>query len=302
MSSQPPIVPPYQRAIPKPIGSPLVAAAGVTLLFAGLVTNWVVTIVGAVLALGGAIAWFRQVFPEEVVEEIPEWALRRGQEQARGMETAHEGVERAKIAVEAPRASPSGRAAAREVVEGPRRLALPLEIHPYRVGVWGGLAGGAAMAIVACAWGVIFERSLWLPINLLAGVFLPGIESQGLDALRAFDPGWLLTALGIHLVGSIFVGLLYTVALPMMPRRPILFGGVVAPILWTGLVWASLGIVNPALAEYISWPWFIASQVAYGLAAGFVISRFNRVPTMQFLPLSQRLGVESTREGGEESQ
>lgn len=277
---------PYGRAIPKPTGAPMVAAAGVTLMFAGLVTNWLVTIVGTVMALGGAVAWFRHVFPEEQVEEIPESALRRA-------ETAGARPGETPLAA-AARASMLERAALHEVTAGPRRLALPLEVHPYRVGVWGGLAGGAAMAIVACLWGVVVEGSLWLPINLLAGIFLPGIENEPVEALRSLNTGWLLTAAVIHAVGSVFVGLLYVVALPMMPRRPILFGGIVAPLFWTGLIWASLGIVNPALEKYISWPWFIASQFAFGITAGIVISRFNRVPTMQFLPLSQRLGIEAT--------
>ncbi len=276
---------PYSSAIPRPTGAPLVAAAGVTLIFAGMVTNWALTIVGAVMALGGAVAWFRHVFPEEQLEEIPVPARRD--------------ADRPALRAAPPAAAPlpaAARAAVREVVEGPRRLALPLEIHPYRVGIWGGLAGGAAMAVVACLWGVLFEGSLWLPINLLAGVFVPGVETASAETLRSLEPGWLLTAAAIHAVGSVFIGLLYTVALPMMPKRPILFGGLVAPVLWTGLIWASLGIVNPALERSISWPWFIASQFAFGVTAGWVISRFNRVPTMQFLPLRDRLGVEASHE------
>ncbi|MBM4113688.1 MAG: hypothetical protein FJ253_10040, partial [Phycisphaerae bacterium] len=267
MSERPPV--PYSREIPKPTAAPMVAAAGVTLVFAGLVTNWAVTIVGTVMALGAAVAWFRQVFPIEATEEIP-------------------GAERA--AAPAP---------ARSVTRAaPRRLVIPVEIHPYRVGVWGGLAGGAAMAIVACLWGVLREGSVWLPINLLAGVVLPGLEQMPKEKLASLDAGWLLTAALIHAIGSIFVGLLYTVALPMMPKRPILFGGIVAPVMWTGLVWASLGIVNPTLERFISWPWFVGSQFAYGIVAGIVISRFNRVPTMQFMPLSERLGIEQSHQRG----
>lgn len=260
---------PYFDAIPRPTGAPMVAAAGVTLIFAGVVTNWIVTAVGAVMALGGAVAWFRHVFPEERLEEIPT--------------RASDETKSARVA------------AVRKDAGRPRRLMLPVEIHPYRVGIWGGLAGGAAMAIVACAWGVITAGSPWLPINLLAGIFLPGIENEPIEALRGVNSGWLLTATVIHAVGSVFIGLLYTVALPMMPKRPILFGGLIAPVFWTGIIWASLGIVNPALERYISWPWFIASQFAFGIVAGIVISRFNRVPTMQFMPLHERLGVEVSR-------
>ena len=58
----------------------------------------------------------------------------------------------------------------------------------------------------------------------------------------------------------------------MFPRRPALWGGVVAPLLWTGLLWATLELINPMLDARIDWRWFIASQVAFGLAAGCVIA------------------------------
>lgn len=280
---------PYGRAIPEPTGSPMVAAAGVTLIFAGLVTNWAVTIVGVLLALGGAVAWFRQVFPEERLERIPESSRSRAETPA--LATAQRAVHATALTAGV---HASDRAALREITSGPVRPSLPLEIHPYRVGVWGGMAGGVAMAAVACLWGVAMKGSLWLPINLLAGVFVPGIERQSTEVLESLNAGWLLTAAVIHGVGSVLVGLLYTVALPMMPKRPILFGGILAPVLWTGFIWASIGIVNPALEEYISWPWFIASQFAFGITAGIVISRFNRVPTMQFMPLRDRLHLELT--------
>jgi hypothetical protein len=80
----------------------------------------------------------------------------------------------------------------------------------------------------------------------------------------------------------------------MLPRRHLLWGGMIAPLLWTGLIWAVLGMVNPVLNARIDWPWFIASQIAFGLAAGFVISRAVPVATMQTWPLAARAGVEAT--------
>ena len=65
-------------------------------------------------------------------------------------------------------------------------------------------------------------------------------------------------------------------------------------LLWTGLIWAVLGVVNPALNARIDWPWFIASQIAFGLAAGFVISRAEPIGTMQTWLLAARAGVEAT--------
>jgi hypothetical protein len=53
-------------------------------------------------------------------------------------------------------------------------------------------------------------------------------------------------------------------------------------------------VVNPVLNARIDWPWFIASQIAFGLAAGCFISRAVPVTTMQTWPLAARAGVEAT--------
>jgi len=74
-----------------------------------------------------------------------------------------------------------------------------------------------------------------------------------------------------NLITSLLVGLLYGAMLPMFPRRPILLGGVIAPILWTGLLHSILGLINPLLNERIDWPWFIASQFAFGVVAGLIV-------------------------------
>ena len=98
---------------------------------------------------------------------------------------------------------------------------------------------------------------------------------------------------------SLLVRLLYAVLLPMVPRRPILFGGIVVPLLWTGLIWASLRIVNPILNARIDWPWFVASQLAFGIAAGLVVSRREKIATQQHVPLAVRAGIEFAEEDRE---
>ena len=66
----------------------------------------------------------------------------------------------------------------------------------------------------------------------------------------------------------LLVGLLYGAMLPMLPTRPIILGGIIGPLLWTGLLYHVLGFVNPLLDEKINWVWFAASQVAFGVVAG----------------------------------
>jgi hypothetical protein len=148
------------------------------------------------------------------------------------------------------------------------------------------------LAIAAVAWGLLREGSVWLPINLLAGVFVPSVDAENVAMLKSFQPGIFAVACGIHLVTCTFVGLLYAVCLPMMPSRPLLFGGVISPVLWTGMLYATIGIVNPALEKFVSWPWFFASQAAFGFVCGIVVSRSKKISTMTGLTIAERLGVE----------
>ena len=101
------------------------------------------------------------------------------------------------------------------------------------------------------------------------------------------------------------VGLLYGAMLPMFPRRPIVLGGLIAPVLWSGLLYTILGLLNPLLASHIDWPWFMASQVAFGIVAGLVVVRQSSIPTRENVSFAIRAGIEAPgmmppRESGEE--
>ncbi len=262
---------PYARAIPRSTPWPLVAAFGCTLLFAGIVTHIFVTFAGAACAIVGLVGWFREVFPHEATEEIP--------------------VEDCAIPLPPP-------VIATRVSRHSARRLVPEEIHPYRSGFTGGLAGGGAMALVACAWGLVSAKSFWMPINLLAGVVLPSIGTASEDALKSFNATWFACAVFLHVALSVMVGTIFVVTLPMMPRRPLFAGGVIAPILWTGVAWASLHVVNPTLEQHISWPWFLASQFAFGFACGAVVARATKVRLRFGETLAERLDVEQSK-GGE---
>ena len=113
------------------------------------------------------------------------------------------------------------------------------------------------------------------------------------DELLKFDGTGLFLATFIHVVGSALIGLLYGIALPMFPRRPILLGGVMAPLFWSGILYTGLGIMNPTLQAQIHWGWFMASQFAFGLVTGFVVARHEPIATMQYLPFAVRAGFEA---------
>jgi hypothetical protein len=161
------------------------------------------------------------------------------------------------------------------------RARLPIEIHPVSSGIKGGLAGSVAMAALATLYGLT-QGSVWYPINLLAAGASASMARLSPEALKQFSALGLLLGTVIHVFTSAMVGLLYGVMLPMFPRRPILLGGVIAPLLWTGLLRSVLGIVNPTLDGLIDWRWFTASQVAFGVVAGLVVTRTATVQTWQF--------------------
>jgi len=92
---------------------------------------------------------------------------------------------------------------------------------------------------------------------------------------------------------SILVGLLYGAMLPMFPRRPIVLGGLIAPVLWSGLLYTILGLLNPLLASHIDWFWFVASQVAFGIVAGLVVMRQTSIPTRENVSFALRAGIEA---------
>jgi len=267
--------------LPAPTPWPMVLALGITLAFAGLVTHAAVSVVGIALALIAAVGWWREVLPEQRVERIavPPVDLR-----AQAVVPARPAVQRASIG------------------QGRHRARVPVEIQPYSAGIKGGLVGGIAMAVPALAYGLIAQRSLWYPINLLAAMALPAMARASLAELRAFSLTALVLGVVVHGVVSALVGLLYAVILPMLPRRHMLWGGLIAPLLWTGLLWAVLGVVNPTLATRVDWPWFVISQIAFGLAAGVVVARAQPLVTMQTWPLSARAGVESSTPRAEQEE
>jgi hypothetical protein len=255
--------------LPAPTAWPFALAFGLTLLLAGLVTTTAVSMLGAILAVAAAIGWFRDVLPQEQEETIDVKV------EAVVVSTARREVARLPVAPDLPRAL------------------LPLQTYPVSAGIKGGLAGSVAMAVLACLYGILKQGSIWYPINLLAATAYTQSVHFSTASLKAFHLDSFLLAVGIHLLTSLLVGLLYGAMLPMIPHRPILLGGVVAPILWTGLLHSVLELLNPLLNQLISWPWCVASQFAFGIVAGLVVVRQEQVRTQQLVPFLMRAGFEA---------
>jgi len=252
--------------LPAPTFWPIVFAFGVTLLFAGLVTHWSIGVVGLIIGIRGALGWWHNVIPIEEHEEVPiEPELRP-----------------APVMVEA-------RSVVRlQLGEGGHRIRIPEEVHPYSAGILGGLAGGAAMAALACLYGLIAEHSIWYPVNLLAGVVIPDLGNASLEQLRHFNSLAFFAALVGHAGLSCLVGVVYAVMLPMFPKYAPFWAGILMPLFWSGLVATTLNLLNPALNERISWTWFVICQLAFGLVGGYVIARSTSIKTMQSWPIAER--------------
>lgn len=257
--------------IPAATPWPFVTAFGLTLIFAGLVTSLAVSVVGLVVLSAGAVGWFRNVLPVSQEESINVYRP---------------------LTVPVPRSI-------RKVdhlepgAEG-HRVYIPVEVHPYSAGLFAGAVGGVGMAIIACLYGWLAHGSIWYPVNLLAAAALPSLTNAGLDVLKSFQVSGFIVALLSHAFISLFVGLLFAVILPMMPSRFTAFwGSFLAPVLWTALIASTLKLINPALNSKIAWGWFIASQIAYGLITGYIVSHSKWVETSQAWPLAARAGLEA---------
>jgi hypothetical protein len=159
------------------------------------------------------------------------------------------------------------------VVLGLKRL------HPVLAGVAGGLAGGAAMAVPALLWAAASGHGLWYPVNLLAGMMLPGPGTLKAADLGSFHAEWFLPAAALHVVLSSCFGLLFALLIPKLPPipGPIAWGGLVLPLAWTGTSYGLMGVVNPLLQQRVDWPWFVVSQFVFGVAVAWVVLRSELV-------------------------
>jgi hypothetical protein len=254
--------------LPAPTAWPVVLALGLTFTFAGLVTNAGISILGGVLVVAGCVGWFRQVWPHALHVPVP--------------------VKVQKFEFTTVRTK-----VAHVQIDESHRARLPVHTPSVVAGVKGGIAGGVAMIFPAILYSLIAYHSLWYTINLLGGAGVAGWSNPTFEEVTHFRLSALITATVIHAVGSLLIGLLYGAMLPMMPKRPIILGGLIAPVLWTGLLHSALPLINPYLAARIDWWWFVVSQLTFGVVAGWVVAQQAHIRTEQYLPFAARVGLET---------
>lgn len=254
--------------LPAPTAWPFLMALGIALIGAAFVTSAWIGYLGAILAIVAATGWFRQVLPHEAHEEVA-------------------------VSDEIFSFVPRLEKVAHIRVDETHRAQLPLETFPVSSGIKGGIAGGIAMVIPAEFYGILRYHSIWYVVNLLGGAGVGNWTNPTVVEMSHFRLTAFLTANIIQGATTLLVGLLYGALLPVWPRRPILLGGIIAPIAWTGLLHSVLGIVNPFFADHIDWYSFAASQVIFGLVAGYTVTKLGHLQRLAQIPLSMRLGVES---------
>jgi hypothetical protein len=254
--------------LPAPTAWPFLLALGITLISASLVTNLAIGALGLLLSIIATVGWFRDVLPHEAHESVQ--------------------VEEEFVALISPYEK-----VARIQVDETHRAQLPLQTFSLASAIKGGIAGGIAMVIPAEIYGIVRFHSIWYVVNLLGGAGVGKWVNPSLEEMQRFNLHAFITANIIQGSVTLLVGLLYGAMLPMWPKHPILLGGIIAPAIWTGLLYSVLGIVNPFLEQHIDWWSFAASQVIFGLVAGYTVVKLGHLERLAQAPLSVRLGVEA---------
>jgi hypothetical protein len=238
--------------MPRPTMAPLVLAVGMVLLASSVAFGVGFLVVGAVLIIVALGLWIGHLLP--------------------GQGHMHEA-----LVDPAQRARPvtglvGGTVRLREGMPG-YRFRLPEKVHPISAGLKGGIVGGLVMPIPALIWSLATLHGPWYPLNLLTGMVLPGVERMTDAELQQFHPTLFLVGVVIHATVSVVLGLIYGVLMPTLPSipRPLAWGALLMPLLWTGTSYALMETVSPLLNRGVSWPWFIFSQFLFGAVVAFVV-------------------------------
>ena len=161
--------------MPKPTAAPLVLAVGIVLAAMGVATSLAFLFVGVVVFVAGLGMWISQLLPGR-----GHWREPRVEPSLRPQPIVPAPGE-----VERLRHGMPG-----------YRLRLPVKVHPVSAGIKGGIVGGLVMPLPALAYGLLSGHGIWWPVNLLAGMVLPGVGSMSADELEQFHP--TLFVLGIR--------------------------------------------------------------------------------------------------------
>ena len=256
MSARNPADDPQTIDMPQPTVAPLVLALGIALAAAGMVTSVAFLVVGGVLFVIGLGSWVSNLLPGRGHWREPRVVPA---ERPRPVAVVPGHVERLRVGMPG------------------YRLRLPTKVHPISAGIKGGLVGGMVMPAPALLYGVLSGHGIWYPVNLLAGMVLPGVGDLSVAELQQFRPMLLVLGICIHVVVSLIMGLMYGVLMPTLPniRKPLAWGALLMPLLWTAVSFFAQRVVEPTVPPRGQWPWFIVSQFVFGVVAAVVFMRYE---------------------------
>jgi hypothetical protein len=240
--------------MPQPTVAPLVLSVGMAVLASGVAFGVFFILVGVVLLVIGLGMWIADLLPGKghFHEALVESALRPR-----------------------PVTPVPGTVQQMETGMAGYRMRLPEKVHPISAGIKGGMWGGAVISIPAAIYSLATGHTVWYPINLLAGMVIPGVENMTVAQLDELNISFLLTGLFIHVVSSLVFGMVYGVLLPTLPPIPqaMAWAALLAPVVWSLVTYLGMGAVNPGLRTGVSWPWFILSQFIYGVVMALVVTQ-----------------------------
>ncbi|QDV85874.1 hypothetical protein [Planctomycetes bacterium TBK1r] len=241
--------------MPESTSIPFFASVSIAMMGIGLMTSLVISAAGVLILVATIVQWSR-IMADGVGEmEVPLVAPEH----------------RAKTV------QPSSRPVAHARPNHPQHRSIyPAKVHPYRLGLLAGLIGCGVMAAVAMLWSHLSGHEIWYPANLLASIVLTDLGRQPIADLAAYNQAGLIVASVLHVTISLLIGLAFSVLLPMLPRSPVAWGGIVIPLLWSAVVYGALSLLNPPLSRQIPWAWFVGAQAMFGLTVGGVISLGGR--------------------------
>lgn len=237
--------------MPRPTAAPLVLAAGIGLLALGVATSLAFVPAGVIIFVFALARWINQL-----VSPIGHFKEQFVPPEMRPQPVLPVEGEVEKLAQGVPG----------------YRLRLPVKVHPISAGVKGAIAGGIIMPLPALAYGYFSGHGVWWPGNLLAGLVLPSVGRMSVPDLEQFHPALLVASVVIHAMVCLILGLIFGVLMPTLPSvpKPIAWGALLMPLLWTAVSFFSLGRLNPEIRGAIEWPWFVLSQFIFGIVAAIV--------------------------------
>src|SRR5215468_10611780 len=108
-------------------------------------------------------------------------------------------------------------------------------MRAFRIGVPGGMAAGAVMALWSMAAMWVSGSGFWTPLNLIANTFYRSAPLNG-----TFSAPALVIGLGIHMAVASFFGTMIALLAQKMPgsRSLVIAGGILlVAVVWPLMQW-----------------------------------------------------------------